>query len=196
MTLCDFFVSCTHSQKLLYTPPSLFTHLLHHSQLPWHQSHIHSHFNLKTLHLLDCINKTHSLSSCLFFPDEARTERNVVPIYYSCLTNHVIANIWHHVIASLLRSLSTSQFLENAQLLVVPHYQSFLRFMNLVYLWTTTWEQVLLLVTPLWDTEVAEKLSEQNRFFLLVFSTFLNLLYNHLIRYYIHVHRERDRFMP
>ena len=73
VTLCDFFVSCTHShtihafRNLLYTPPTLFTHLIHHSQLPWHQSHIHSHFNLKTLHLLDCINKTHSLSCCLFF---------------------------------------------------------------------------------------------------------------------------------
>ena len=67
VTLCDFFVSCTHSHTIhaflnhLYTPPTLLTHLLHHSQLPWHQSHIHSHFNLKTLHLLDCMYKTHTL---------------------------------------------------------------------------------------------------------------------------------------
>ena len=72
VTLCDFFVSCTHSHtihaflNLLYTPPTLFTHLLHHPQLPWHQSHIHSHFNLKTLHLLDCIYKTHTLFLAVF----------------------------------------------------------------------------------------------------------------------------------
>ena len=72
VTLCDFFVSCTHSHtihaflNLLSTPPTLFTHLLHLSQLPWHQSHIHSHFNLKTLHLLDCIYKTHTLFLAVF----------------------------------------------------------------------------------------------------------------------------------
>ena len=53
-----------------------------------------------------------------------------------CFTGQNVARTWHNVIASLLRSLS--QFLENAQLLPVPGYPSFLRFMNLVYLWTTT----------------------------------------------------------
>ena len=53
-----------------------------------------------------------------------------------CFTGQYVAKTWHHVIASLLRSLS--QLVENAQLLVVPDYQSFFRFMNLVYHWTTT----------------------------------------------------------
>ena len=52
-----------------------------------------------------------------------------------CFTGHNVAETWHHVIASLLQSLS--QFVENAQLLV-PDCQRLLRFMNLVYLWTTT----------------------------------------------------------
>ena len=40
-----------------------------------------------------------------------------------CLTRQNVAKTWHDVIASLLRSLS--QFLENAQLLVVTDFQRF-----------------------------------------------------------------------
>ena len=82
-----------------------------------------------------------------------------------------IAKTWHSVIASLLRSLS--HFVENAQPLVVPDYQSFFRFMNLVYLWTTTWEPVLLWLSTPWDTVVAANLSEKSRFFLSIFLNFL-----------------------
>ena len=53
--------------NLLYTPPTLFTNLQHHSQLPGHQSHIHSHLNPKTLHLLDCMHKTNTLFRLSFF---------------------------------------------------------------------------------------------------------------------------------
>ena len=69
----------------------------------------------------------------------------------------------HNVIGSLLRSLL--QFLENsnAQLLVVPGCQSFLRLMNLLYLWTITWEQVFLWVATPLDTVVEENWSEKSR---------------------------------
>ena len=95
-----------------------------------------------------------------------------------CFTGQYVAKTWHHVIASLLRSLS--QLVENAQLLVVPDYQSFFRFMNLVYHWTTTWEQTLLWVSTPWDTVAAENLSEKPTFSAGVSQFSLNLIYNHL----------------
>ena len=64
--MCEIHFPPNFPFNLLYTPPTLFTHLLHHSQLPWHQSHIHSHFNLKTLHLPDCIYKTQTLFLAFF----------------------------------------------------------------------------------------------------------------------------------